>query len=201
MREHIVNKENIFIMGWYIDPKICDDLIAHYNSNSHRWEEGVIIKSGLVDHSIKHSVDLHLNIDEMMQLEYTNVLKSCVDLYMEKWKAMNAVSLLPIEGMNIQKYPAGGGFKVWHFERGVCTPPKCNRHLVFMTYLNDVEEGGGTEFAHQRELNGDKALKAEKGLTVLWPADWTHTHRGIVAPNEEKIIATGWLHMTNTEGE
>jgi len=33
---------------------------------------------------------------------------------------------------------------------------------------------------------------------LIWPADWTHTHRGIVAPNEEKIIATGWLHLTNT---
>jgi hypothetical protein len=103
--------------------------------------------------------------------------------------------------MNIQKYPAGGGFKVWHHERDRATIPNCTRHLVFMTYLNDVKEGGGTEFAHQREVRGEKALKAEKGLTVIWPADWTHTHRGIVAPNEEKIIATGWLHLTNTTGD
>lgn len=200
MKEHKINKYNIFIMGWYIDPVICDSLIKFYDSNSDRWETGVT-SIGQIDHSIKHSTDLHLDIDEMMQLEYTNVLKSCVLLYMEKWKAMGAVSLLPIEGMNIQKYPAGGGFKVWHYERAVANPPKCNRHLVFMTYLNDVEEGGGTEFAHQLEANGINAFKAEKGLTVLWPADWTHTHRGIVAPNEEKIIATGWLHLTNTTGD
>jgi hypothetical protein len=200
MREHIVNKESIFIMGWYIDPMICDGLIQLYDSLQTRWEDGVT-KTGVVDHSIKHSTDLHLTIDEMMPLEYTQALKSCVDLYMEKWKAANTVGLLPIEGMNIQKYPAGGGFKVWHHERDRATAPNCNRHLVFMTYLNDVEEGGGTEFAYQREVRGPTALKAEKGLTVLWPADWTHTHRGIVAPNEEKIIATGWLHLTNTEGD
>jgi hypothetical protein len=195
--EHKINKESIFIMGWYIDPMICDDLIQLYNSSSDRWEDGSAAL-GIVDHSIKQSTDLHLNVDEMMQLEYANVVKSCVDLYMEKWKATSTVSLLPVEGMNIQKYPAGGGFKIWHYERARATAPNCNRHLVFMTYLNDVKEGGGTEFAHQREARGENALKAEKGLTLIWPADWTHTHRGIVAPNEEKIIATGWLHLTNT---
>jgi hypothetical protein len=200
MREHIVNKESIFVMGWYIDPSICDRLIEYYNSNPHLWEEG-ISKTGVVDYSIKQSTEIHLTIDQMMPMEYTQALKSCVDLYMEKWKAAKTVSLLPVEGMNIQKYPAGGGFKVWHHERDRATFPNCNRHLVFMTYLNDVKEGGGTEFAYQREVRGEKALKAEKGLTVLWPADWTHTHRGIVAPNEEKIIATGWLHLTNTEGD
>lgn len=200
MREHIVNKENIFVMGWYIDPALCDMLVQYYNSNPQRWEDG-LTSTGVVDHSIKHSTDLQINIDEMMQLEYANALKTCVSFYMEKWKAMSEVSLLPLEGMLIQKYPAGGGFKMWHFERGLATPPNCNRHLVFMTYLNDVEEGGGTEFAHQHQVKGKNALKAEKGLTVLWPADWTHTHRGIVAPNEEKIIATGWLHMTNKTGD
>jgi hypothetical protein len=195
MKEHIVNKENIFVMGWYIDPALCDMLVDYYNSNQHKWEDGVT-KSGEVDHSIKHSTDLHLNIDELMQMQYANALQECVALYMEKWKTSGVTGVLPVEGMNIQKYPAGGGFKTWHFERSKASEPNCNRHLVFMTYLNDVAEGGGTEFAHQREVRGETALKAEKGLTVIWPADWTHTHRGIVAPNEEKIIATGWLHLT-----
>jgi hypothetical protein len=57
-----------------------------------------------------------------------------------------------------------------------------------MTYLNTVEEGGGTEFYHQK-----LTVSAEEGVTVIWPADWTFTHRGVVAPREEKIIVTGWL--------
>ena len=56
-----------------------------------------------------------------------------------------------------------------------------------MTYLNDVEKGGGTEWIHQK-----LKVKPEKGKTVIWPAEWTHTHRGIVAPKETKYIATGW---------
>jgi hypothetical protein len=33
--------------------------------------------------------------------------------------------------------------------------------------------------------------KPRRGLTVIWPADWTHTHRGIPSPTQEKYIVTG----------
>ena len=53
----------------------------------------------------------------------------------------------------------------------------------------------------QQELSliaGQKAVKtkAKKGLTVMWPAEWTHTHKGIISPDKEKYIATGWLNMS-----
>jgi hypothetical protein len=59
-----------------------------------------------------------------------------------------------------------------------------------MTYLNDVYKGGETEFFHQQFK-----VTPKKGLTLIWPADWTYTHRGIVAPVEEKIIVTGWWNF------
>jgi hypothetical protein len=57
-----------------------------------------------------------------------------------------------------------------------------------MTYLNDVEIGGETEFFHQK-----LKIRPEKGLTLIWPADWTFTHIGITSP-EEKFIVTGWFN-------
>ena len=58
-----------------------------------------------------------------------------------------------------------------------------------MTYLNDVPDGGGTEFAYYPELK----VNAKKGLTLLWPTDFTHTHRGVISQHEKYII-TGWFH-------
>jgi hypothetical protein len=58
-----------------------------------------------------------------------------------------------------------------------------------MTYLNDVESGGETEFLYQ-----NLKIKPQKGLTLIWPTDWTHTHRGIPSMEEEKMIVTGWVH-------
>jgi hypothetical protein len=61
------------------------------------------------------------------------------------------------------------------------------RHLVFMTYLNTVDDEGETEFWYQR-----KYIQPRKGRTLIWPAEWTHTHRGIPSQTQDKYIITGW---------
>ena len=63
-----------------------------------------------------------------------------------------------------------------------------------MTYLNDVDDGGETEFYYQK-----LKVKPRKGLTLIWPADWTHTHRGLSSPTQEKYIITGWLNYIDRD--
>ena len=58
-----------------------------------------------------------------------------------------------------------------------------------MTYLNSVEDGG-TEFKYQNLIT-----PAKKGLTLIWPAQWTHTHRGQISGTKEKYIVTGWFNF------
>ena len=57
-----------------------------------------------------------------------------------------------------------------------------------MTFLNTVNDGGGTEFKHH-----DIIYKPEEGKTLIWPTDWTHTHRGMISNTEHKYIMTGWF--------
>ena len=61
-----------------------------------------------------------------------------------------------------------------------------------MTYLNDVIDRGETEFFHQKIK-----VKPKKGLTLIWPVDWTFYHRGIPSPTQEKYIITGWYCFTS----
>ena len=89
----------------------------------------------------------------------------------------------------MQKYYPDGGYHQWHYEREGKSGKDLVRHLVFMTYLNDVEEGGETEFFYQ-----NLKIKPKKGLTIIWPADWTFTHRGLTTVYETKYIVTGWLN-------
>ena len=49
----------------------------------------------------------------------------------------------------IQRYDKKGHFNHWHFERGF--NETIDRCLVYMTYLNDVEEGGETDFLYQKK--------------------------------------------------
>jgi hypothetical protein len=87
-----------------------------------------------------------------------------------------------------QKTEIGGGYHIWHYES--MNRENCHRLLTWMVYLNDVEEGGETEFLYQH-----LRVKPKQGTLVIWPAAFTHTHRGNPPLSNEKYIVTGWLEF------
>lgn len=95
-----------------------------------------------------------------------------------------------IEPIGVQHYAPSQGFHALHFENNFSGWDIACRHLVFMVYLNDVEDGGGTEFPYQ-----NVTTTARKGKTIIWPAGWTHPHRGITSYKQEKMIITGYLSL------
>ena len=182
---------NTHIGGWYISEDVCDDLIKLFERTRHLHTPGYCydIKGPVVDTEIKESTDFRVVPDAEMQDEsitnYLNVLHQCVLNYMERFPEIDSLPKFTMtEPFNIQHYKPGGGFKKWHFENANLNNIK--RCLVFMTYLNDVSDGG-TEFKYQNLVT-----PAKKGLTLLWPPNWTHTHRGQISHTQEKYIATGW---------
>ena len=86
----------------------------------------------------------------------------------------------------IQHYQPGSGYSVLHYERG--HKGVQDRQVVYMLYLNTVKDEGGTIFPHQKIVTN-----AIKGDLILWPADFTHPHAGIISETEHKYIATGWF--------
>ena len=100
--------------------------------------------------------------------------------------------------VNIQKYQRNqGGYHHWHSE--ICADTQdcetLHRTLFFILYLNDVAEGGATEFFYQ-----DVRVRPKKGCIVLSPAGFTHTHKGHVPVSSDKWIATSWV-MFNRFGQ
>jgi hypothetical protein len=187
MKEHTINNLNNFISGWYLDDhSICDKLITHHNSS--KKHPGKIDKD-TVDESIKKSLDCYLD-DKSLFIEYQTNLQLCVNEYIKKYNFANDYAPWSItQYVNLQQYLPGMGFYRWHSERTCGKLPEASRHLVFMTYLNDVLDGGETEFYYQKIK-----IQPKKGLTLIWPADWTFTHRGLPSAVETKYIATGWFN-------
>ena len=57
-----------------------------------------------------------------------------------------------------------------------------------MIYLNDIDDGGETEFLYQK-----RRIKPQKGTVVIFPAGMTHVHKGnLVMGEQTKYIVTGW---------
>lgn len=192
MKEHFVNSLDNFIGAWTPDDiGICDKLVEFHKNNTAKFPGKT---GGGVIPSMKDSTDCI--VDGEIADEYFNWLQKVINKYVEKYPWSNKYSPFGIiENIYVQHYAPNGAFHAWHTERGKSEFPFAQRHLVFMTYLNDVTDGGETEFFHQR-----LRIKPEKGLTVVWPADWTFTHRGIPSATQEKYIITSWLsYMPRTK--
>ncbi len=176
------------------DLNVCDNLINFFNKSSHKHpgEIGSDHHGNIVVRDVKDSIDVKIrHIPDNIINPYWIQLQNVVDSYIQKFPFCNRFG--PWRGVDcqIQYYRPGGGFKEFHCERATKGSPANDRHLVFMTYLNDVTDQGGTEFPIQNLV-----VQPQKGLTLIWPTDWTHTHRGIVSPTQEKFIITGWFYFS-----
>ena len=178
-----------FILEDKIPESVCDGLIEYHKNNTDYKVQGVS-QSG-IDFSVKESHDVYFfnGVQNEAVKNYFKVLQPVFQKYMEKYDIINTMYLITERANNIQYYPPGGGYKKWHYERGNLETSR--RQLVYMTYLNTVTDGGGTEFKYQ-----NLKFNAEKGKTLIWPSDFTHTHKGEVSPSQEKWIVTGWFEYT-----
>lgn len=186
--------DHFFIWGDYLeDVSICDDLINFFESpvNQTKKQEGVIgVK---IDKSLKDSTDLVVNIEDKnpVIIKYLKLLNGICEKYKEKYEWCHKTHFpwkLSLK-FNIQKYNPGQGFHVWHMEKNNSVGPMfiTARHLAFMTYLNDITDGGETEWFYQ-----NLKVQPKKGLTLIWPVEWTHVHRGLTSNTQTKYISTGW---------
>ena len=186
LKEYILPK-NSMIGGWYIPPAVCDDLIKLFKDNKESQTPGVVGPPLRVDPTEKVSteVPIHPSYNHPSFIIYKSLIENIIHLYEKKYPEVEEFSKFGMgESCQIQYYKSGEGFKKWHFERSSRAENRC---LVFMTYLNDVPDGG-THFKYQ-----DLTTPAEKGLTLLWPTDFSHTHKGQISYKHEKYIITGWL--------
>jgi len=181
MKEFELNNLNNFIAGWYIDPSVCDAIVEKGERDPSVFSAG-----------IKQYTDAELEtFDSSMFEQYAKEIWTVV----ENYKAMYPLSFEELQHWSlskprIQRYAPGAYYNEAHCENNG-HPMFRNRHLAYMTYLNDIDNGGGTEFLNQKLVTPCK-----KGLTLLWPATWTHYHRGVVANHNTKYIVTGWCNFS-----
>ena len=85
--------------------------------------------------------------------------------------------------------PPTQGYHRWHQDWQSTERNFASRMLVGMLYLNDVYIGGETEFYHQ-----NLKIKPEQGTLVIWPAYFTHVHKGNKPISNTKYIMNTWAY-------
>lgn len=184
-----------FIGSWFMEPlSLCDDLINFFETHQDYQTQGRT--AGGLNLESKNSTDLSIRPRDLEQADhkpvrdYIDALFVCHKDYLEQWPFLKTIMpRVEIGSFNIQRYQPGGHFLKLHSER--TTIGNSHRVLAWMTYLNDVEDGGSTHFVHQ-----DLEVQPQQGKTLIWPAEWTHAHVGKVVNSGLKYIITGWMHFS-----
>ena len=115
-------------------------------------------------------------------------IQNCFDDYVNEYDVLKN-NHLSCTSVKMQKTSPGGGYHVWHCEQN--NEESNARCLVYTLYLNDIEEAGETEFLYQRVR-----IPPKENSMVIWPAAFTHTHRGnVVHGKKSKYIITGWFYL------
>lgn len=186
-----------FIYGEIVDHNVCDQIVDWFETlPDDKMLPGVVGNHLEIKKHVKESSDTLLSYNEELLSAYQEQLRIVCTNYQIKYPGCTDRhhpwfdTTLP----NVQRYHPGGGFKKYHSENSGF-PEERTRHLTYMTYLNDVPDGG-THFMYQ-----DFYCPAVKGLTIIWPAPWTFMHKGVVSQTKTKYIVTGWYNFYDEESK
>jgi len=188
------NKNPNFIGAYNIENNLlCEKIVSFFEENKDLQSQGATGEG--VDEKIKKSTDITIypnNLKEEKFLifkDYLNSLNQCYQDYRETYPFLKQfIKKVDLGYFNIQRYLPGGHFANLHSER--TSLQNLHRLFAWMTYLNDVDDGGTTDFDYF-----DIKVKPEKGKTLIWPAEWTHAHTGSILKSGKKYIITGWMHF------
>ncbi|MCJ7802031.1 MAG: 2OG-Fe(II) oxygenase [Candidatus Marinimicrobia bacterium] len=123
--------------------------------------------------------------DRSLAYEFEQYLHACFLDYLREYGQLSSAPLISFD-QKLQKTEPGGGYHVWHYEDAGFS--HAHRVLVWAIYLNDMnEEEAETEFLYQK-----RRIRPKRGTCLIWPASYTHVHRGNPVYTQDKYILTGW---------
>jgi hypothetical protein len=191
--EHIALFKNVYPEGY------CRHLISEFDrlesggAGSNRQNGEGALKHVKDDYQIGINIKNHsmaaFNEHNSEQMFFDG-LQRCYDEYTAKYSVLKNNGNIRATTMKMQRTGPGGGYHVWHGEQG--PGEHANRVVVYMLYLNSIapEDGAETEFLYQK-----KRFSPTENTMVIWPAAYTHAHRGNPVLGEgHKYIVTGWFY-------
>ena len=201
MKQKIENDNSIYVAKTKFDDVFCERAIGLYEMRE-KHAKAEIIQSTNAFHDGTHQdtisrkdratyIDDYDTHRDLGDLDLTNAinlaLNSSMAEYIELFPTLKACSIRSTR-QKIQKTLPKEGYHVWHFENG--SLDTSDRVVAWTIYLNDVEEGGETEFLYQ-----SKRVKAKKGDICIFPANFLYPHRGNPPLSGTKYIITGWFNL------
>ena len=182
----------IYVERDALPKSFCNNVIEKFEQDD-RKRQGQV--GGGVQLDIKRSSDLSISelddwksYDQAFFKSLNGGLKKYIRFLPEEYMKHRALSELGNDtGYQIQRTQPND-YYIWHHDQTT------TRLVTFIWYLNDVKDGGYTEF-----IDGTR-IQPEAGKLIIFPATWDFLHRGVSPKTETKYLCTGWVHAEMMEG-
>lgn len=135
---------------------------------------------------------LSANISPMhvpMMTTMQGILQMGTVAYVDKYHALYKLGILTMPYFKYHVVQPTGGYHALHSEWTTQRPDNC-RILVWHLSLTTHEKQGEMEFLYQH-----KRIDPKAGRLIIWPAGFTHYHKGNIMRDEEKHYITGWFYL------
>ena len=175
----------------------CQQLIDFFEDNPKFHGRGRVVEEKGVTpdyDKIKKCTEMFISSDDLNKpnvLEHlSRALGLTIEQYKTKYPYLHKCARWDISHtFKMQKYLPNEAYFVLHTENTGLVDGFAERRLIaWMLYLNDITDGGETEFPSL-----DIKFQPKRGSMLMWPAYWTHPHRGLPSPTQIKYIMTGWF--------
>jgi hypothetical protein len=176
----------------YFSNDFCDRVIKYFDNmanagfgfdRSHENRPGLHVQNFGIGLATENVLNLDIS-QEMNSIFIQTFWNDIYPIYNNKYNILATAEPHKIYLTKLQKTNVQEGYHVWHFEQ-----KKSNeRLLAFILYLNDVEEGGETEFLYY-----SKRISPVKNKIIVFPASFSHAHRGNPPLKGSKYVLTGWV--------
>jgi len=203
----------IYENDFSISPDLCDEIIKMYEEDNLNHFPGSTyggvyknIKDTtdfLIPHNLNNEENKWYKIENFLYkemnknlLEYLKIINNSESYKPEKNNEREFKILsgnLHFDYFMIQKYKKNEGKYIYHDDFFSDFSKNRYRVITYIWYLNDVEEGGETEFW------GELKMKPKKGKLIFFPASWCFPHRGKMPVSSDKYIITGWFYKEGFE--
>lgn len=170
-----------------LDASLCQRMIDSFQQLSRlqtRNERGSI-------KALTSSAWTELNVSKVADASFEGLFREQIQRYLDLYNERTGLTLpVPardrLENLRIKRYlvEASDQFQP-HFDALDYT---CNRYMVFLWYLNDVSEGGETEFCDL-----DIRVSACAGRLLMFPPYWMFQHAGLPPRSNDKYIISTYL--------
>ena len=181
----------IYIQKDALPKSFCDNVIQKFELDD-RKRQGQVGSGVRLD--IKRSCDLSItgkedweSYDQAFFKSLNNALREYIRFIPKEYLQFKALGRFEDDtGYQIQKTQPGD-YYIWHHDQTK------TRLVTFIWYLNDIKDGGYTEF-----IDGTR-IQPEAGKLIIFPATWDFLHRGVSPKTEIKYLCTGWVHADMME--